>query len=117
MITIIIAPDIGSTCTCRVYHTARKIGSLSCDRQNLFVVFSHFTAAGQKILDHLAKIQKMEQRVKDQEERDSATSSPAHQPSIERSDSSSSETRRRHSANRLQRQDVSVREGTRKFSI
>jgi hypothetical protein len=71
-----------------------------------------FAAAGQKILDHLAKIQKMEQRVKDQEERDSATSSPAHQPSIERSDSSSSETRRRHSANRLQRQDVSVREGT-----
>ena len=72
---------------------------------------SLLAAAGQKILDHLAKIQKMEQRVKDQEERDSATSSPAHQPSIERSDSSSSETRRRHSANRLQRQDVSVREG------
>jgi hypothetical protein len=78
------------------------------------VYLCHFSpaAAGQKILDHLAKIQKMEQRVKDQEERDSATSSPAHQPSIERSDSSSSETRRRHSANRLQRQDVSVREGT-----
>ena len=80
----------------------------------IYIIYhcSLLAAAGQKILDHLAKIQKMEQRVKDQEERDSATSSPAHQPpTIERSDSSSSETKRRHSG-RLQRQDVSVREGT-----
>ena len=52
--------------------------------------------------------------MKDEEERDSANSTPVHRPtsaSLERNDSASSETRRRHSANKLQRQDESVREG------
>ena len=82
-------------------------------------------AGGQKILDYLAKIYKMEQRVKDEGERDSdnVPSSPTIYPSsptsqtasvsVERSDSTSGEgrDRRRLSANKLTRQDESVREG------
>ena len=81
---------------------------------SLSLSLSPTAACGQKILDNLARIYQMERRVKDEEERDSANSTPVHRPtsaSLERSDSASSETRRRHSANKLQRQDESVREG------
>ena len=41
------------------------------EQQNIMNIYAYLCiAAGQKILDHLAKIQKMEQRVKDQEEND-----------------------------------------------